>query len=400
MKTVAAAIDFGTSKVVTMLAESGGRSRCEILGAGVRPYDGYMDGQWNAPEKLNMEIRASINAAELESKRRIKEIYVGVPSTFLKVRSTQAEVKSNAEDGRIEDACVDAALDAAADSLDLRSSGEVIIHRSPAWFQVEGGKKDMTPVGRKGQTLRTMVSFITADAQFVRDMRARFSEMGVSVIGFLSPSMGEALWLITMEERDRSAVLIDVGYLSTEVMVVEGDALTFHTVVPLGAGHVTMDIAQRLTIKMRIAEEVKRQFSFIDDEFEPAGDPEVVGEDGRKQRFPRAEVRETVEARVDEIAEMLAEALIRAQAFTGARAQVYLTGGGLAMMQGGREYLGGQLKRVIKTPTQRASRLNTPAYASSWGLIDLLFDSIESHSPDNDSLSNRLKGGLRGLVRR
>ena len=34
MKTVAAAIEFGTSKIITLLAESGGFTRCEIIGSG------------------------------------------------------------------------------------------------------------------------------------------------------------------------------------------------------------------------------------------------------------------------------------------------------------------------------------------------------------------------------
>ena len=69
MKNTAAAIDFGTSKIVTVLAESGGFSRCDIIGAGTVPYAGYLGGEWNVPEELPGKIRDSINAAELEAKR-------------------------------------------------------------------------------------------------------------------------------------------------------------------------------------------------------------------------------------------------------------------------------------------------------------------------------------------
>ena len=34
MKTVAAAIEFGTSKIITLIAESGSFTRCEIVGSG------------------------------------------------------------------------------------------------------------------------------------------------------------------------------------------------------------------------------------------------------------------------------------------------------------------------------------------------------------------------------
>ena len=69
MKNMAAAIDFGTSKVVTLVAESGGYHRCDIIGAGQVPYDGYIDGYWNTPEKVDDAIRDSIQEAEAQSHR-------------------------------------------------------------------------------------------------------------------------------------------------------------------------------------------------------------------------------------------------------------------------------------------------------------------------------------------
>ena len=56
MKTVVSAMDFGTSKLVALVAEANGRERCDIIGAGTALYDGYLDGQWNAPSELNNAI--------------------------------------------------------------------------------------------------------------------------------------------------------------------------------------------------------------------------------------------------------------------------------------------------------------------------------------------------------
>ncbi len=44
MKTQIAAIEFGTSKIVTVIAQSGGMDRLDIIGSGTVPYDGYSDG--------------------------------------------------------------------------------------------------------------------------------------------------------------------------------------------------------------------------------------------------------------------------------------------------------------------------------------------------------------------
>lgn len=79
MKTVAAAIEFGTSKITTLIAENSGYNRCDIIGSGTVPYAGYTGGVWNEPERLREAVEASIHAAEVEAKRSVKEIYVGVP---------------------------------------------------------------------------------------------------------------------------------------------------------------------------------------------------------------------------------------------------------------------------------------------------------------------------------
>ena len=49
MKNTVTAIDFGTSKIVALVAETSGRQRCDIIGAGFSAYSGFADGQWNEP---------------------------------------------------------------------------------------------------------------------------------------------------------------------------------------------------------------------------------------------------------------------------------------------------------------------------------------------------------------
>lgn len=403
MKTVAAAIDFGTSKIVTLLAESGGFNRCDIIGSGTVPYDGYADGEWNSPEKLSEAIRSSINAAELEAgqggaRHKVREVYVGVPCEYIHVISAEGEVNISSPDGRVVDDDLDNVQDAAAEQLDLARLDGCVIHRSPAWFSVDGGKHTMSPVGTKGGVLRASVTFILADKYFIADIRKRLGEMDIKVLAFLSPALGEALQLMSIEDRDRSAVLIDIGYLNTEVSVVEGDAITYHGVLPLGGGDITADLAQGLRIPMRAAEQIKREYIFMPDEFDPEGDHEVQLEDGSRIVFTRADVQEIIEARVDEIADLIGQTIEEARNYLGARSQVFLTGGGLAIMRGGREYLAEKLRRSVKAPLAKTAKHNSPVFASALGLVDLVFDSIEQQAVQNDSFFGRIAGGVRNLM--
>ena len=225
MKSTIAAIDFGTCKIVTLVAETSGTQRCDIIGAGIAAYDGFLDGEWNNTVMLNEAIQKSITEAETQSKRKIREINVGVPGEFTRVYAVETSVTIQGADPHVTPRHVEKIF-ANADKQ-LSPVRGVVVHRSPAWFMVDGGKKTLEPVGLKGTELKALVSFVVADTFFLDDVMARLRDMNITVSGFFSSSTGEAMLYLLEEDRDRTAILIDIGYLCTDVMAVEGDAVIF-----------------------------------------------------------------------------------------------------------------------------------------------------------------------------
>ncbi len=380
MKKTAAVVDFGTSKIVTLVAESGSYHRCDIIGAGTVPYDGFMDGEWNAPALVSQAIQDSIAEAEAQSRRRIKEVYVGVPGEFSRVYVIETQVQLQGADPRVTPADVERVFIQATEEVQpLRGA---IIHRSPAWFMVDEGKKTMEPVDMKGSTLRAMVSFIVADQFFLNDVSNRMAQLGLTVKGFYSTPMGEALLFLTPEDRDRTAVLVDVGYLSTEVMTVEGDALIFHKVLPVGGAHITLDLVTGLEAPMAQCEQIKRGYVFNTS----GEDKQETAEGGQGETFTHEQVARVLEPRVDEIAEMIQDCIDHSGVRLGSWSNIYLTGGGIAPMNGGRVYLSNQLGRAVRQPAAKTAKLNSPIYSSALGLVDLVFETLESSEEENSLL--------------
>ena len=73
--------------------------------------------------------------------------------------------------------------------------------------------------------------------------------------GFLPTGVGwyRKTFYLPEEDRDRTAILIDMGYLNTEIMAVEGDAVIFHRTIPMGGGHVAADVAAGGTKVAKVA---------------------------------------------------------------------------------------------------------------------------------------------------
>ncbi|MCL2812297.1 MAG: hypothetical protein FWD25_10500 [Clostridia bacterium] len=391
MKNLAAAIDFGTSKIVTFIAESGSYHRCDIIGAGTIAYDGFLDGYWNAADELvDQAIRNSIAAAEAQAHRQARDVFIGVPGEFCRVYAIEASVTLQGADPRVTLHDVERVFAQATE--EIQPIRGVIIHRSPAWFTVDEGKKTMEPIGLKGSSLRALVSFIVADEFFLSDLSRRIQAMNLTLNGFFSSSVGQSLLFLPPEERDRTAVLIDVGYLSTEVMIVEGDALIFQKVIAVGGGHITADLAFGLEVNMTAAEQIKRGYSF-----QPSG-ADVVEVRPVAGQPKREEVARVLEPRVDEISEYIRDCLDHCGVSLDNWSNIYLTGGGLAMMPGGRSYLSAQLGRTVRAPSPKAAKFNSPIYSSALGLIDLVFGSLESQEEALTPLS-KVSGFFRKIVR-
>lgn len=374
MKTMVAAMDFGTSKIVALVAETSGRQRCDIIGAGIATYDGFMEGQWNAPHLLNDAISKAVHEAEEQSHNRIREIHVGVPGEFSTVKTVEVKVELQGADPRVTERDINALFEKATKELgEVRGS---IIHRSPAWFIVDDGKKTLEPMGMRGFVLRAMVSFVIADQFFLEDVSERFRSLGITVNGCFSTPTGQAMLFVPDEERDRTAILVDMGYLNTEVMAVEGDAITYLKTIPMGGGHIAADMTYGLNVTLDAAEQIKR--GYVYGLATGTGTFEGQDKDGNTKTFTREEVEKVLEPRAEEICEAVRDAVKESGVKLSNWSPVYLTGGAMAINRGGKDFLSAKLDKPVRELPRKAVKLSSPAYSSALGLLDLIIDTATS----------------------
>ena len=395
MKTTVATIDFGTSKIVTLVAENSGSQRCDIVAAGISRYDGYLEEGWNNPEGVNEAILRSLKDAEEQCGAKIREINVGVPGAFTRVYATKATVALTGTDPRVTSKDVRAAFNQAAEKLE--DIPGVVIHSSPAWFMVDSSKKTLEPVGMKGREMTAFISFVVGDRNFIDDVNTRMAELGIQVSGFFSTTAGEAMLYLDEQARDHTSVLIDMGYLNTEITGVEGDAVIYHRILPAGGGDLAVALADELDISLSAAEEIKRKFVYGiesgDDKYE------VPGADGEKAAvFTRDQVKPVICGALDEIADQIKDAIDNDFGGLGNWSHVLMTGGGLSFNRGGREYLGGRLGRAVEDIPRRTTKLNSHSFSSSLGLMDLIIDTIEQQRAPSGGAGSKVAGFFKSLL--
>ncbi len=105
--------------------------------------------------------------------------------------------------------------------------------------------------------------------------------------------------------RDRTAILVDIGDRSTSVSVLKGDGMLYHNSVRIGGLHITRDLAMLLHVDDEVADQLKRRAVYglsvsRDDVYEimPKGSSRV-------QSFSAMKVQDIINARVDEICDII-----------------------------------------------------------------------------------------------
>ena len=398
MKTTVTSLDFGTSKIVTLVAENSGAQRCDIVGAGIVTYNGFLADGWNNPAEIDDCIREAISQAEQQSHHKIREVNIGVPGAFTKVYVTEARVSLTGADPHVTANDVRAVFKKATENLGLETLPGEIINSSPAWFRVDDGKKTLEPVGLKGRELTALISFVIGNRFFLDDVTTRLRNMDIKPKHFFSTPAGEAMLYLPEEDRDRTAVLIDIGYLNTEVMAVEGDALIFHKCIDIGGGHIAADLSEALDISFKNAEEkIKQPFVYSMSATPETYEIPAMNEQPARS-FTRDEVAPIITARVDEIATEIKKALEESGVKLGNWSNVYLTGGGVAFNRGGKDYLSSKLGRPVRDTPKRTVKMSSPIYSSTMGLMDLIIDTMEQQRQPASGVAGKIGEFFKSLV--
>ena len=81
-KNEVAILDFGSSKITILVGVKGVNNTFKIIANGSCEYAGFMNGEFIDPENLASAISYAKNQAENVYGKKIKRLYVGVPTEF------------------------------------------------------------------------------------------------------------------------------------------------------------------------------------------------------------------------------------------------------------------------------------------------------------------------------
>ncbi len=360
MSRWAAAIDFGTSKIAVVAGMLDERGALHVMGAGQQAYAGFRDDEWLDVEGLEDAILSARKAAEKQAGRRIRDMFVAVPGEYIQVAFNHAEVEIRSRYGVVGRDDVEELIARTGD-FD-QPDCYLPLHRTPVAYIIENQTRYKPPIGDKAQYLSGYVSHVLAARSFVEDVGTILSNLGIGVMGMIAGPVGSGYLVRSDNEAKRTAIVIDAGHFTTDVMVAEGEGLVFHDNLPVGGGSITRDISLLLGMQPEEAEQLKRKLVLGMNRGE--GIPMQRGGHGAL-----ADAQEIAEARVWDMADQIAALLRDSGVSYDAQTGIYLTGGGLGQMRGAKDILSATLGRIVKPYSHASPLLGGPAFSTAAGTL-------------------------------
>lgn len=252
---ILAGIDVGTSKITTIITSTTEEGTLRVIGVATTPSRGLRKGQVVDIEEATQSVVESLEASERMAGYSVSQAFVSVGGSHIASQNSHGIVAVAEPEKEITLHDIDRVVDAAK-AISLPSSRE-IIHVLPRGFTVDGQDGIKDPVGMTGVRLEVDTHLITTGSTARRNLEKCISEVGVDVLGFVFGGLAAGDAVLTETEKELGIILIDIGAGTTDICIYVEGALSYSSVLPIGAKNITNDIAIGLRVSLESAEKIK-----------------------------------------------------------------------------------------------------------------------------------------------
>lgn len=246
-------IDIGTSKIATLIAKVD--EQVNVLGVSEVLANGIKKGQIVDIDEAVISINNSLEAAERMAGYSAAHVIASIGGSHIESQNSRGVVAVARPEGEITESDLARVFDAAK-AVSLPSSRE-IIHVLPRSYIVDGQEGIKDPIGMTGVRLEVDTHIISANMVSIKNMEKAFSDVGVDLDAVVFSGYASSLAVLSDTEKELGVVLVDIGAGTTDISVYVDGSVAYSSVIPIGARHITNDLAIGLRISLESAEKIK-----------------------------------------------------------------------------------------------------------------------------------------------
>lgn len=368
MKQITSVIEIGTSKIVCAICEAKDYDSFEVIGLASVNFAGIKKGNFLNPARLADSILEAVDKAEIQANRKIKSVIVGIPGSLLKVACNSADITVGSNNGIIDVEDVEF-LAAEAQKFFVPERME-ILHKSPIGFRLSDGRKVVSPIGMRSESLSGVFSFTTCEKDTVNYLYDVFNNIKLEVVEFVGIPLTLGLMLTPPEERMTLSIILDIGYYATDLIIMQGDGILYHSVINVGGYNFTNDLSIIMKNSFSDAEQIKRRYVFGLDTSYIAGNELFRDESGSVKNHSNETIQAVVEARAQELLGLINKKLDTLGLKFNKNTKMFVTGGGMAMMRGCREMFDSYFEYDVRLPKYETAKISSPNMYTVLSIIE------------------------------
>jgi len=392
-------LEIGTSKICAVVGEASTSGVLNIIGVGQARSRGVRKGEIADPSVAAEDIRNAIVEAEQMADVEIRSVYLGVTGGHLRGfnnRGVHPVVSADREISK-EDA-EDVIKNAKAINLPAENH---VLHAIRQHFLVDGQDGIADPVGMLGARVEVDMHVVHGKFNRFQNPIRIVKGLQVEVEAIVFNGLASSLALLTNEQKEMGALVIDLGGGATEYVVYSGGIIKHTGVLAVGGDHISNDLAYGLKIPLGRAEELKIKHGAALVEGTVKGQTVTthneLGLPGKAVNLEH--LCRIMALRVEEIFELIEQELRQAELSHYLRAGVLICGGG-ARIPGIQKLA----EKVFELPASLGkansisglkSALDQPEFATAIGLVK--FGSFLQKKKTSSGFKEAIKQTFGGL---
>lgn len=275
-------------------------------------------------------ISRAIEDARYMLDEPIEEVYIGFGGSHISSFAKREKIAVSKADGEVSPDDVLRLKEHVARHTSSRNRELITVLEQRYTLDETGGIPD--PVGMHGIRLELEGLLIEGDEAAVKSQYHAVEQANLKVADSHLGVLAAADAVLTKKQRELGVVLVDIGASTTSVVVYEERTVIHLAVIPIGAAHITNDLAIGMKTSIDIAEMVKVKYGYGSPDYIPEGATQRVSlsefSKDESASFSVKFIAEVIEARIQEIFEFVNGELARVEREELLPAGAVLTGGG------------------------------------------------------------------------
>ena len=366
-------IDIGSSNIRTVIAEDSGEESPRVIGVNTAPTFGIRRGAIVDPEEVTKAIRESVEKSKSMAGAKAKKATVSIGGAEIGFQEAKGVIAVGRADGEVAENDIQRVL-AEVQNSPLPPNRE-IIHIVPRDYRLDDQENIKDPIGMKGVRLEVEALLIEGSSVHVKNVFKCFEHLDIEVGDIVLAPLAAAKAVLGKKQKELGVILINIGGGTTSIAVFEEGELLHTAIFPVGAAHITNDIAIGLRSSIEVAEKVKIEYgTALPEEVSRKEEIDLSlidsSEEGSVMRYHVAEI---IEARLEEIFKMINKELHCIKRAGLLPAGAVITGGG-AKLPGTVEVA----KKILSLPIQAGypqklggmtNEVDDPSFATAVGLV-------------------------------